>query len=232
MKFSFAYVKQHPYLFGGIVLVFGLGLWLVLNRGAGAPSSGGYVVANGKSDNQAALEAQVAIAGMQLQAQQVQAQAQIAGLAQQGQNDLALANLQSQVALASLSSQERTDKLTLDASTLALQLQLDNALKITDSNNQFMVDYARTAADAAVEQLRINAALQTTLSGQQLEAYKTSSLLSIVPTLKKGDRDNALISLALGAPSSHGSVLAPPKPGAILTNPPLAIPDFNAVGTA
>lgn len=233
MKFSFAYVKQHPYMFGAIALIFGLGLWLVLNKGSGAASSGGVVAVNSKSDNQAALEAQVAIAGMQLQAQQYGAQTQVAALAQQGANEFAVATLQSQVALAGLASQERTDEKTLSASTSALQLQLDNALQITNSNNQFMVDYARTAADSAVEQLRINAALQTELSEQQLDAYKTSSILSIIPSLKKKDRDESLQIIGTGILTGTTPQFFNARgPAIILPSLPAPAPAANQAGNA
>jgi hypothetical protein len=80
---------------------------------------------------------------------------------------------------------------------LALSLQLGNNLAITHDNNQFMIDYAKERADAANTSLLINANLQQVLSAQQLEAFKFGTMASVIPTLKKGKRDNALRCLAL-----------------------------------
>lgn len=198
MKFSFAYVKSNPVLFGGIVLVFGLVFWMLLNRGA--PAAGNTtMVSAGPSDAQLAMGAQVTMAQINAGAAVQAAQIQFAGLAQQGQIALDLAGMETAYRTLELASNERLGTATIDASVAALGMQFKNSVDITNSNNQFMVDYAQVSADSARDQLMIGAALQSSLSRDQLEAYKVgvdaskfSAVLGTIGTLKKKDRDNAL----------------------------------------
>jgi hypothetical protein len=204
-KFSIVYVKQHPVMFGAIFLVFGLFLWIMLNRGAAGGSVSTTVTTPQPSD--AAIAA-----GVQLQMGQLEASTQVAmgqlSLAanqqnNQAQSDLAAMALQAQVL--QIQSDHDIANSQIEASLGALSLQLGNNLAITHDNNQFMIDYARNAQDAANTSLLINANLQQVLSAQQLEAFKFGTMASVIPTLKKGKRDNAF---ALLGASSGGSVSA------------------------
>jgi hypothetical protein len=206
MRFNVAYVKQHPAMFGTIFVVFGLLLWLMLNKGH-ASSGGGQYVTTGPSE---ALQAANLQAGTALQLKQLD----LAGAAQSGQMQLAaltaqingqeqMANMQMQYQFAELAANSALGSKQIDASLIALQAQLDNQLETTNSNNQFMVDYAKVAADNATAQVMINANLQATLGAQsvdlqkqlsadQLKAYTVGSLASVIPSLSKSDRDNTL----------------------------------------
>ena len=209
-KFSFTYVKQHPVMFGAIVLVFGVLFWMLLNHKASAGSGGGTtVVQSGPSDAQVA-------AGVQLQEAQLAANTQVA-LAQisAGANS---ANNDSQERLAALALQGHlTDvqanynlgEQQITASVQSLAMQLKNNLDITNSNNSFMLDYAKNAQDAATAQLMIGANLQEQLSADQLAAFKFQSLASVIPTLKEGKRDNAfgvLAGVEQGTPMSGADI--------------------------
>lgn len=215
-KFSVVYVKKHPWLFGAIFLVFGVFLWMLLNRGAssGSASVGGTtVVTPGPSDTQVA-------AGVALQQAQIAsntelglAQLSIAANAQNiaGQRDLAAMALEAN--LAQVQADYSLGSATIEASVTALTAQLANNLAITHDNNSFMLNYARDAQDAATAQLMIGANLQEHLGQQQLEAFKFGTAAAVIPTLKKGRRDNAFFALtgttdylAGGQPNTSGSL--------------------------
>jgi len=194
-KFSFEYVKKNPMLFGTIFVVFGLLLWVLMNRG-GSSGSTQYVSTGGPSE---ALQAAQMQTGAALQAKQIDAavaannaNASLAALTAQIQGQANIANMQMQVSFAELAANSALGSKQIDASLLALQAQLDNQLDVTTANNTFMVDYARVAADSATQQVAINAALQRALSSDQLQAYQTGALASVIPTLKGNDRDNTL----------------------------------------
>lgn len=221
MKFNFQYVKRNWIMFAVIVVVFGVIFWFIVNRGSGGGSAGGTsYVSTGPSEME--LAAQTQLAGMQIQAaaQVQQGQLQLAAIQAQSQGELALANLQGQVALAALASQERTDSTAMEMSLAALEKQLDAQLSITEANNNFQIGYASLAYDAATEQAQLNAQLTRDLSAQQLAAYQQSALLSVLPSLKKKDRDNALAGIA--GIQYRGVNYAPP------TSQPLALPPPSA----
>src|ERR1044072_4748462 len=210
--FSWTYVKQHPVMFGGIVVVFGLILYMLMNRGSGAAAQ--TVVTNGKSDAQTAAEMQMGMAqlGAQTQVQLANLGASVemakvnaSILAAQDDNDtaLALAGLSANLQAAQTAAQERMTNRATDASLSALNMQLQNAYASQVNNNQFAYDYASLAYDSALETVKVNAALQATMGAQQLEAFKYGTdanvklstqqqLLSVIPTLKKKDRDESL----------------------------------------
>lgn len=201
-KFSVTYVKQHPVMFGAIFLVFGLFLWMLLNKGASGASAGGTtVVTPGPSDAQVA-------AGVQLQMAQIEGQTQL-GLAQlslaanhdNNANQVDLATMALAAQMAQIQSDHDLNNSQIEASVAALQMQLSNNLAITHDNNQFMIDYAKNAQDSANTSLLINANLQQVLSAQQLEAFKFGTMASIIPSLKSGKRDNAF---ALLTQSTYG----------------------------
>jgi hypothetical protein len=228
-KFSIVYVKQHPVMFGAIFLVFGLFLWMMLNRGTSGGSVSTTVTTPQPSD--AAIAA-----GVQLQMGQLEASTQVAmgqlSLAanqqnNQAQSDLAAMALQAQVL--QIQSDHDLANSQIEASLGALALQLGNNLAITHDNNQFMIDYAKNAQDSATDQLLIGANLQAELSKDQLKAFTTSSLLSVIPTLKKKDRDETLQiigSQILGNPVNFAN-----GPGAArVSSPGVPIPAASSGG--
>ena len=255
--FSWTYVKSHPIMFGVIVIVFGLLLLLLLNRKSSSSSSTN--VTSGQSDAQVAAAAQMGMAqlgsqtqiqlatiGANVQIQQTQAQLAMAHEAavlqltqNQNNNDTAisLAGLEAQLREAENASNERLTARAQDASLMALNAQLNNALAMQENNNSFQLDYASLAYNSALETVKTNAALQATLgaqsadlqktlSAQQLDAYKISTaanvqlttnqqLLSVIPTLKSKDRDESLqiiSGLITGHPVSY---INPPGPAII-----------------
>jgi hypothetical protein len=216
--FNVTYVKQHPVMFGAIFLVFGLFLWMLLNRGASSASATGTtVVTPGPSDAMVAANTQLQLAQIEGQTNLGMAQLSLAANAQNNDTQESLAAMALQAQFAQIQADHDLSNAQIEASLGALTLQLGNNLAITHDNNQFMIDYAKNAQDSATAQLLIGANLQERLGAQQLKAFQTSAILSVVPTLKKGDRDNALISIALGAPSSHGSVTGPGTGGLLET---------------
>lgn len=196
MKFSWTYVKQNPVMFGVIFIVFGLLLWLFINRRSSAGASGGNMIYQqaGKDPNQIAAEAAIAQATIQAQAQTQAGQLQLAAIGQQGQNDLALAHLGSQVSLAELGASERLGYQSMESSLAALRFQLESERGIVDSNNAFQIGYARVSADSATRAMEINAGLQRDLAATQLSAFQTSAYVSVIPSLRRRDRDDALRS--------------------------------------
>lgn len=191
MKFSLSYVKQNPVMFGSIFVVFGLLLYVLMNRGGST-----QYVSTGPSE---ALQAAQLQAGAAIQAKQIdaaianqQAQASLAAITAQINGQETLANLQMQYAFAELAANSALGSKQIDASLLALQTQLDTQLELASSNNQFMVDYAKVAADSATNQVMINAALQRDLSKDQLDAFKFGNLLNSVNSVLEVDRDNIL----------------------------------------
>jgi hypothetical protein len=214
-KFDANYIKQNPKLFGALFVVFGLGVYLLLNRRA----AGGGTVVNQvgvaqPTDAQVAAGAQVQLAQINAGASLQGAQLQLAAMTAQSQGDLAIATMQAELAHyqigtdAALRSQETTTGLQ------AVQAQLDNALAVANSNNSFALDYARSAQDSAVSMTLINANLQRDLGAQsadltaklsrdQLTAYSVGAVAAQIPKLKSVDRDN-IAALALGIGSGQG----------------------------
>lgn len=203
-KFSWGYVKQNPVMFGIIFLVFGLLLWVLINRGGSASASGGTTyVASGPSE---ALQAANLQAGTQVQLAQIQANTannasafQLEALSSQIEGQLAVTALEAQFRTLELASNERLTELQTNASLAALTAQLTTQRAMSADANSFALDYARAANDAAVSTVMINAALQRDLGAQQTEAYKAGlqtsilqGVLATIPSLKKKDRDTAL----------------------------------------
>lgn len=194
-KFSVVYVKQHPVMFGAIFLVFGLLLWMLLSRGA---SSSGNTTVTTPQPSDAAIAAGVALQQAQIGASTQVAMGQLSLAANQQNNDsqVTLATLALQAQMAQIQSDHDLNNTQIEASVGALSMQLANNLAITHDNNQFMIDYAKNAQDAATTQVQINAALSAQLSADQLKAYTVGSMLSAVGTVKAGDRDQVLMYVA------------------------------------
>lgn len=226
-KFSFAYVKKNPVMFGVIFVVFGLLLWVFLNRGSGGSTS--YVTTGPSEQLQAAnLQAGVAVQMKQIDAQMSNNMGamQLEALTRQIEGQQSIAVLEMQRSLAELASNERMGELQITASLTALQAQLNNSLAITEANNQFQVDYATIAAESATQMVAINAALQRSMSADQLEAYKygldtsvKQGILATIPSLKSKDRDTLLGAFIannagqgfIGGRGDDTIVIAPPR---------------------
>lgn len=180
-------------MFGTILIVFGLLFWFMINRGSG---SRGITVSNsGPSDAQVQAGTAVQLAQLGANTQLAMGQLSLAAQSQGIDAQQAIAAMEMQVRLAELAAQNQVANSTIEASLGALTLQLNSNLAITNSNNQFMVDYASVAAESATQQLLIGAALQRDLGEQQLEAFKFSAAAAVIPSLKKGRRDNAFFAL-------------------------------------
>lgn len=207
-KFSVAYVKQHPVMFGAIFLVFGLLLWMLLSRGAHSSSPSVSGSAPGPSDAQ--LSAEVALQQSQIGGQTQVALGQLSLSANQNNNDtqIALGGLALQAQLAQIQADHNLSNAQIEASMGALTLQLGHDLAITHDNNQFMLDYAKNAQDAATTQLMVGADLQKTLSADQLKGYTIQTLASQIPnlSLKRGERNQAFDVLTNAVTGSNQPV--------------------------
>lgn len=200
-RFSWDYVRKNPVMFGAIFIVFGLLLWLFLNRGAGGGST--TYVASGTSE---ALQAANLQAGTAIQLKQIDAQVannaaaiQLEALASQIEGQMGMAALELQYRTLELAASERMSELQTSASLAALTAQLNTQASMSADNNAFALEYARSANDAAIATVAIGAALQRDLGAQQLQAYESGlrtsvlqGILSTIPSLKKKDRDTAL----------------------------------------
>jgi hypothetical protein len=191
-KINVAYIKQHPVMFGAIFLVFGVFLWLLLNRSGGASASGTTVVTSQPSDAQVAAGVALQQAQLGSQTQIALAQLSLSAHSEDNATQKDLAALAASLQVQQIQAEYNLGKGQLEASVASLGMQLANNLAITNSNNSFMLGYAKNAQDAATTQLLIGANLQQQLGAQQLEAFKTSAVLSVIPTLKSKDRDEAL----------------------------------------
>jgi hypothetical protein len=216
MKINWQFLKKPSVIIGAIILFFIL--LFLLNKGSGA--SGGTQVVNAGPDP-AQVAAQMQLAGMQISAgiQGQAIQADYAKSQDANQTQIALATIAAAANTQSLAVQQAIAAQTISAQTHGLDLQYQTAL----ANNNFALDYAQQQFNYGLASSAINANLQAHMADNQLDAYKFGSALAVIPTLKKGDRDNALISVTLGVPSSHGSVLAP------VTNSPSATQFSNIV---
>lgn len=207
-NFSWSYVRKNPWLFGGIFLVFGLGLFLLLNRGGGGSSAsgGGTVVSGGLSEGaqlQAmAINAQAQGQAMAIQAQREQTALSLEAAAMQIEGQQNLAILSSQVALAELEASKAITSEQTAASLAALNAQLANSYAMQELQVSAGVETARLVQDSALQQMAIGAMMQRQMGEQQLEAFRiqtnagvTQSLISQVSSLKRKDRDTALAAI-------------------------------------
>jgi len=205
-KFSVTYVKSHPVMFGAIFLVFGLFLFLLLNRGGS--SGGGSITVQNPGPSDAAIQA-----GVQLQGAQLAASTQI-GLAQLSiqekvlemgaQRDIEAAQVAYQ--MKELEASHDLGVRQIDASLTALATNLFAQTSMAHDNNVFMLDYAKNAQDSATAQLMIGAQLQATLGAQQEKAFEFGSLMSAASRLKKAKLERFLTNVSnnvLGDPSNN-----------------------------
>lgn len=232
MKFNFAYVKEHPYLFGGIA-IGGVLLWLYLNHGASAASQTTVYNPNaGPSDavvqsNNALAAAQLAASSQTSEAQiaaqmnqniaQIQSNTQIAhdtasiaALAQQGQNDTAIANINANVNLANIASNERVsiNAATLSAATYVAALNAQTSMNA--DNNATTVAIASKAYDTSVINTGIMADVYKQFSSDQLQATLGAQKQATIATLAANigqapetDRDQ-MLALITGAATGTG----------------------------
>lgn len=230
MKFSFAYVKKNPMMFGTIFVVFGLLVYLMLNKSAassGTASSGvPSYISTGPTD--AEIAGQVALgqasiaanasntqAQMQLAAIQAQNQAQLAAITQQGQTDIALATLGAKVQLEGLAVDREISSKQIDAQTTAIMGQFATSLEMQRDQNATNLAFYKDANQTMIAQTQINANLQKDLS-------TITALQTMVQSARKKDRDNLIVSLALGTPSANGKITGPQIANPVLTvSPPV-----------
>lgn len=180
-------------MFGTIFVVFGVLFWFMISGRGGSGGSGAVTVTNsGPSDAQVAAGTQLQMAQLGAQTQIAMGQMALGAKAAEMEATKELAGMELAYRVQELGVTAALNSKTIEASLAALSLNLSTQSSINHDNNQFMLDYASNAQDAATTQLLIGANLQRDLGAQQLDAFKTSSMLSIIPTLKKKDRDESL----------------------------------------
>lgn len=160
MAFDFAYLKEHPYVIGGIVLAGAVGLYLVTRSNSGSTATAG-----GLDANTAALYAAQAQTSAQLTAQnnQIAGQeqlattqatygidiAQIQANAQTTQNNTA-----AEVALAQIAAQQDVSTQSIAAQLAATQINAN--VQITGLNDQLAGLQANDATTVAINQAAAN----------------------------------------------------------------------------
>lgn len=190
MKINWAYLKKPSVIIGAVVLFFVL--LFLLNRSGSGSASGQTVVTTGPSDAQVAAQTQMAMAqlsaGLQGQAIAVDyAKAQDANA-----TSLALAQVAAAANTQSLTVQQEIADRTVDAQVHGLDLTYQGLV----NQNATALAAAQAQYDYGLQSQALNANLTTTLSAQQLDAYKFATEASIIPTLKSGKRDNAFALFA------------------------------------
>lgn len=188
--FNINYVKQKPFLFIGIILVFGVFFVFYLNRNAGG--SGSTVITSGKSDAQIAAEASLAQAQLMAGIEQNRISAQLAAINAQGDIQLALAGLQAQLESKKIDVESTLGAAALQAQLVALNLQYQQSV----NNNQFQLDYAKQSFDAALAQTKVAAGIMA-----------LGQLTSAIGSLKKKNRDEAYNNLLIYMNQSAGGNL-------------------------
>lgn len=197
MKFSFQYVKQNPVMFGVIFIVFGLGIWLLINKGHSASSAGGGTVTtvqNGPTDAQIAAATSVQIAQINAAGATAQTQAQLAATQDQDATQVSIAALAANLQAAQSASAERVANNSTQAQLDALQAQLDNTAAINANNNATAFATAKLSTDAAVQVVQSNNQLTHDLSAMQATAFETQSFLAAIPSLKYASYAKYLIA--------------------------------------
>lgn len=222
--FSVEYIKRNWVMFLVIAIVFGALIWLFMARGSGGGGVVTQVNSTAADPVAAAAQTQIALANIQAGMATNQANAELAALGIQADTQLQLGMLEAQLRQQETAASERLGAMAVSAQLESMDMQLSNALAMQEANNQFQVDFASQAYDAAIAQTAINAQLQQNLSAQQLEAYKMGlqsnaymASLSVIPSLRKKDRDNALAAIS-GASGYRGGTY----PGAAI------LPDLSS----
>lgn len=240
-------------MFGAIFIVFGLFLFLLLNRGGShGASGGGNVTVQNSGPSDAAIQA-----GLQIQGAQINANANIVGAQIGASTSIELARLSLSDHAMTVNAERDATAATigyhmaelaashdlagrqLDASLTALSENLFAQTSMAHDNNQFMLDYARNAQDAATNQVAIGAHLQEVLGAQtadvtkalsadQTKAFEFGSLMSASGRLKKGKLERFLTNVSnntFGDPANNA-----PQPSTPSSGGGFHIPVFGAVG--
>lgn len=194
------WIKEHPYLSGGLVLAV-IVLILVLRRAASSTPVGSVAQASGPSDA-------VTTAGIAAQAQQSQVDAQ----ASVANNTLA-----TQYAVAQLQAQN-VDNQTAAARDVALQNILTQGqtaqyatsgnVQIAQSSDAANVAIANTNASAAVAQTGIQAQVAALTVNDQLAAVENTNATSLGVAQIQGDVTNnqTAAALSLGLAQTKAAV--------------------------
>ncbi len=223
-KFNLKVFKQGKTLYWviGAVVLFVI-FYLMLNRGGSSATGGTTVVQSGPSE---AMQ----IAGMQQAAAIQTAQMQYNLGAAQIAADREAANLAGQIALAQLTSGENVALQQLEFEKALGEANIAANLQLSEMTQAYSLESARVAAETQLDLRALDVGLlekqmetQAWMFAKQSDNLIAQSIIAQIGNLKKGDRDNALISLALGAPSSHGSVTGPSvRPGLLPSGNPTA----------
>lgn len=208
MKLNFKIFKKGKPIYWviGAVVLFVI-FYFVASRGSSNSTGGVTTIQTGPSEAMQAAQlqynAQIASANVaaQMQANQNLTDFRIAELAASNE----ASNIQASADVAKYVA-------SLDAASTAKALETQQ--NIYDLQGQYSLETARTAAQAQLGLAELQASMfnkqletNAQMFGDQLRAATAQTALSVIPTLKKGDRDAALISITTGQPSSHGSII-------------------------
>jgi hypothetical protein len=184
-------------------------IYFLLSRQSSGGDTTYTVGSSGPSD--AAIQANAGIT-----AAQINASGQVALQQQQSAEDIAIATLQAQVANNQTAAGADTTNKATDAALAGLLAQLTAQTTQTQIQAEYSFDTAQAANEAALTSKAIDAGmfakqLDTNVAMYSIQSNNlvAQSLIGQISNLKKGDRDAALISLASGTPSSHGSITGP-----------------------
>lgn len=219
-KFSFRVFKKGKPIYWviGAVVIFVL-FYLMFNKGGSSSTTSGGVVVQSTGPSEA-MQAAALQASTVMQSAQLSANVEAARIA--AERDAS--GLGAQVALAQLLSGEKVALANLSTGRDIAELNAQTNLLINDQNLSYNLESARVASETQIGLRGIDVALlnkqmdtQFAMFQEQSKNLIAQSLIAQIPSLKKGDRDSALISLAIGAPSSHGGITGPSVSPGLLT---------------
>lgn len=217
--FNFQYIKDNKVMFGVIALVFGVGVWLLLEKSGGSSgssdSSGATtgttsVIQSGPSDAQVAAatalqqtqiagQTQVSLAQIAAGAQAEQDQASLAAT-QIGANSTDKANdLAAQVALTTAATNASEATAQLQAQSAMFHDQLQQQIDLNASNNATTIGIANISATTTEALSHDQLAAFTAQLNQQTESQYISTLGTLgseAASAKKEKQTRGILTIA------------------------------------
>ena len=198
MAVTFSVFKKKPLLWGGGAIFLFIIFYLMFNKSASSGASGGSVTTVNTGPSDAAIAAST-----QLQLAQVQAGAAIQQSQAESAAAIAIATLSAQVALAENSAGADVAKYLAQSEANTTGQYLNIQKEIAAINAEYSYDTAKVASETALglqesQQEMFEKQLNSNVQMLDIQSKNliSQSLIAQIPSLKKKNRDEALISLA------------------------------------